>query len=59
MQPINPCKLRNLVPETQEAVIQILDLLHDELGRDEGTENALIGLEIVLEALGAEGYEFT
>jgi hypothetical protein len=70
LKPLNPCKLRNLSDESQAAVASLLHAIYDKheefLGivQDTGElsevgQYTAIGLEIVLEALGVPGFEFT
>ena len=68
MRDLNPCKLRELSDESRTAVIALLESIYKQHEQFlEETDNAVnamfaeageytaIGLEIVLEALGAEG----
>ncbi len=60
MKPINPSKLYDLTDEQRSIVINLLDELHTNMLEDaERDPDPATGLEFVLEALGAEGYEFT
>lgn len=72
MQQLNPCKLRDLSDESRAAVIAFLEAMHkkheefleqtvhtDTPEQVDAGQLTAIGLEIVLEALGAEGYEYT
>ncbi len=60
MNPIDLNCFTNLNDVERQQVIDYLDSCHTDMVEDGNTKKALlIGLEWVLQGLGAEGYEFT
>ncbi len=57
--PLKPNKLYDLSDAERQVVINLLEGELAETGEEDRLPHVGIALEIVLEALGAEGYEFT